>query len=82
MNLRENAMAIYNGEQPDFYGDLMAAVEFIIDPLLERDALIPQDGKEYIDSWGTVKVFLPGAPGAHPHLTPEIKQLLLIEKKN
>ncbi|RBP59709.1 uroporphyrinogen decarboxylase [Alkalibaculum bacchi] len=80
MNLRENAMAIYNGEQPDFYGDLMAAVEFIIDPLLERDALIPQDGKEYIDSWGTVKVFLPGAPGAHPHLTPENIVIKDIEK--
>ena len=25
MTLRENAMAIYNREQPDFYGDLMEA---------------------------------------------------------
>ena len=56
MNLRENVMAVYRGEQPDYYGDLMAAVEFIPDPLFIQDALLPQDGKEYRDSWGTVRV--------------------------
>ena len=49
----------------------MDAVEFIPDPVFAKDALIPQDGREYIDSWGTVKVFLPGAPGPHPYLTSE-----------
>ena len=34
MTLRENAMAIYNGEKPDFYGDIMDAVELIPDPVL------------------------------------------------
>ncbi|MFZ7120138.1 MAG: uroporphyrinogen decarboxylase family protein [Eubacteriaceae bacterium] len=80
MNLKENVLAIYNGEQPDYYGDLMAAVDFIIDPLFVQDALIPQDGKEYKDSWGTVRIFLPGAPGPHPHLTPENIIIKDIEK--
>lgn len=80
MNLKENALAIYRGEQPDYYGDLMAAVEFILDPLFIQDSLIPQDGKEYKDSWRTVKVFLPGAPGAHPHLTPDNIVIKDIEK--
>ena len=71
MNLRENMMAIYNRKQPDYYGDLMDALELIIDPVFERDSIIPQDGKEYSDSWGTVKRFLPGTPAAHPYLTPE-----------
>ena len=34
MNLRENAMAIYNREQPDFYGDLMDAIVLVPDPVL------------------------------------------------
>lgn len=80
MNLRENVMAIYRGEQPDYYGDLMAAVEFIPDPVLMQDAFIPQDGREHPDSWGTIKVFLPGAPGPHPHLTPENVVIKDIEK--
>ena len=71
MKLRENTMAIYHRKQPEFYGDLMASVEMIIDPVLKRDSFIPQDGLEHADSWGTVKVFLPGSPGAHPHITPE-----------
>ena len=65
MTLRENAMAIYYGEKPDFYGDLMDAVELIPDPVLMGD-LPPQDGLEHKDSWGTVYVFKPGAPGPHP----------------
>ncbi|NTW70919.1 MAG: methyltransferase [Eubacteriaceae bacterium] len=80
MNLRENVMAIYNGEQPEYYGDLMAAVEFVLDPVFVRDAFIPQDGEEHKDSWGTVKVFLPSAPGPHPHLTEENIVIKDIEK--
>ncbi|UWG96735.1 methyltransferase [Dehalobacter sp. DCM] len=80
MNLRENMMAIYNREQPDYYGDVMTALEFILDPVFVRDAIIPQDGKEYTDSWGTVRIFLPGAPGPHPHQTPENIVIKDIEK--
>ncbi|WP_139652505.1 uroporphyrinogen decarboxylase family protein [Raoultibacter phocaeensis] len=67
---RENAMAILNREQPDYYNDFMDVVRWIPDPVRARDA-IPQDGKEHKDSWGTVKVFLPGSPGAHPHFTSD-----------
>ena len=70
LSLRENALAILNGEQPDFYGDFMEALSWVPDPVRARDA-IPQDGKEHKDSWGTVKVFLPDSPGAHPHITDE-----------
>ena len=70
MTLRENAMAIYERRQPDFYGDLMDAVELLPDPVMMRDHC-PQDGLEHRDSWGTVYVFKPGAPGAHPRVTPE-----------
>ncbi len=79
MNLRENVMAIYNREQPDYYGDLMASVAFIPDPVLTGDA-VPQDGKEHKDSWGTVRIFLPDAPGAHPHITDENVVIKDIEK--
>lgn len=71
MNLRENGEAIYRREQPDYYFDLMDAMEFIVDPVFEQDALIPQDGKEYKDSWGTVKIFEPGAPGPQPWITED-----------
>ena len=37
MTLKENALAIYNRQQPDFYGDLMNAVELIGDPVLMGD---------------------------------------------
>lgn len=42
MTLRENAMAIDNREQPDFYGGLMDAIELIPDPVLVGD-MCPQD---------------------------------------
>ncbi|MBF7095631.1 uroporphyrinogen decarboxylase family protein [Alkalibacter mobilis] len=80
MNLRENVMAVLNGKQPDYYGDLMNAVEFIFDPVFMQDAMIPQDGSEHVDSWGTVRIFLPGAPGPHPHLTKENIVIKDIEK--
>ena len=69
MTLRENAMAIYEGRQPDFYGDLMDAIVLIPDPVLMGD-MKPQDGLEHADSWGTIFVFPPDAPGAHPRVTP------------
>jgi len=62
---RENVMAVYNRQQPDYYGDFMPALEFVPDPAYLRDR-IPQDGREHKDGWGTVFCFPPGAPGAHP----------------
>lgn len=79
MTLRENAMAIYRREQPEFYGDLMEAVELIPDPVLMGD-LCPQDGEEHKDSWGTVYIFKPGAPGAHPHVNESNAVITDIEK--
>lgn len=79
MNLRENAMAIYNRRQPDYYFDMMDALELIPDQVLMGD-LCPQDGQEHKDSWGTVYIFKPGAPGAHPHVTPENAVIKDIEK--
>ncbi|MDO4261216.1 MAG: uroporphyrinogen decarboxylase family protein [Eubacteriales bacterium] len=79
MTLRENAMAIYRREQPDFYGDLMNAIELIADPILMGD-MAPQDGKEHKDSWGTTYIFKPGAPGPHPHVTPENAVITDIER--
>lgn len=79
MNLKENVMAIYHGKQPEYYGDIMPAIELVLDPVLEADS-VPQDGKEHKDSWGTVRMFLPGSPGPHPHLTPENLVIKDIEK--
>ena len=70
MTPRENAMAILNREQPDYYFDLMDSLQLLPDPVGMRDHP-PQDGLEHPDSWGTVYVWLPGAPGAHPHVTAE-----------
>ncbi len=79
MNLRENAMAIYNRQQPDFYGDLMQAVELIPDPVMMGD-MPPQDGKEHADSWGTIYLFPPGAPGPHPRVNSSNAVIKDIEK--
>ena len=79
LTLRENAMAIYNRQQPDFYGDLMDAVELLPDPVLMLNSC-PQDGLEHKDTWGTTYIFKPGAPGAHPHVTPENAVIKDIEK--
>ena len=70
MTPRENAMAVYNREQPDYYGDLMDAIVLLPDPVLMRD-IPPQDGKIHPDSWGVPYVWKPGAPGAHPYITPD-----------
>ena len=70
MTPRENAMAVYNREQPDWYGDLMDAVQLLPDPVAMLD--IPkQDGQLYPDSWGVMKAWMPGSPGAHPVITEE-----------
>ena len=79
MNLRENAMAIYEHRQPDYYFDLMSAIELVPDPVLMGD-IPPQDGLEHKDSWGTVYIFKPGAPGPHPHVTKENAVIKDIEK--
>ncbi len=79
MNLRENAIAIYNRQQPDYYFDVMSALDLIPDPVLMGD-LCPQDGQEHKDSWGTVYIFKPGAPGAHPHVNAENAVIKDIEK--
>lgn len=76
-------MAIFNRRQPEYYGDFMMALEFVRDPVFMRDR-IPQDGREYRDSWGTVMRFDPGAPGAHPMITREnavIKDITKWEKQ-
>lgn len=70
LSLRENALAILHGEQPDFYGDFMDALQWVPDPVMASDA-IAKDGKPHKDSWGTVKVFPPDAPGAHPQLNQD-----------
>ena len=70
MTPRENMMAILEGKQPQYYGDFIWSVEMILDPVLMSD-LVPQDGLEHKDSWGTVCVWQPGSPGKHPHITPD-----------
>lgn len=79
MNLRENAMAILNRQQPDFYGDLMNAITLVPDPVLMGN-MVPQDGLEHPDSWGTIYIFKPGSPGAHPHVNDSNAVIKDIEK--
>lgn len=62
---RENAMAVLRGQQPDYYGDFMPAVQFVMDPDMMRLG-VPQDGKVHYDPWGTAYCFHPDAPGPHP----------------
>ena len=70
MTPRENAMAIFYGRQPDYYGDIMEAITLVPDPVMFGD-IPPRDGKEYRDSWGTVYIWPPDAPGPHPRVTKE-----------
>ena len=70
MTPRENVMAIYNREQPDAYIDIMSAVTLLPDPVLLSDHA-PEGITEYQDSWGVSYILAPGAPGPHPHVTPE-----------
>jgi len=61
---KENALAVLHGEQPDYYGDIMATFAMIPDPVgMDRP---PRDGSEYVDAWGTHYMWLPTAPGPHP----------------
>lgn len=62
---RENVMAVFHRQQPDYYGDFMPALQFIQDPVYLRDR-IPQDGKIHQDGWGTSFCFQLNAPGPHP----------------
>ena len=39
MTPRENMMAIYQGQQPDYYGDFMPALQFVPDPVFLRDRI-------------------------------------------
>ena len=71
MTPRENAMAILNREQPDYYFDLMDALVILPDPMLLTGGKRPENGGEYKDNWGVTYMWKPGAPGAHPHVTPE-----------
>ena len=70
MTLRENMLAILHGEQPEVYGDFKWATKTIMDPITISDS-VPGDGQEHTDSWGTVCIKPVGAPGKHPHITPE-----------
>lgn len=76
MNAKENWLAIVKGEKAEripyswepFSGPVFTI--FPMDPQLERDLCAP-DGKDFVDSWGTVWQWQPGAPGPHPHITDE-----------
>ena len=72
MTPRENAMAIFNREQPDAYIDIMSALQLLPDPNLIGSAT-PQDGLPHKNKWGVTYMFKPGAPGAHPYITEENK---------
>jgi len=65
MTKRENALAILNGRQPDFYGDFMDTLEFVPDPMFQRDNT-PNNAQLHKDSWGVEFFWEPGAPGPHP----------------
>ena len=79
MTPRENAMAIFNREQPDYYGDIMGAVTLLPDPILMGGG-VPQDGLPHKNMWGVEYRFMPGAPGPHPHITADNKVISDIEK--
>ena len=78
MTPRENVMAVFNNQQPDYYGDFMPALAFVPDPVFLRDR-VPQDGEHHKDSWGTVFCFKPGTPGAHPVVNDETAVIKNIE---
>lgn len=76
---KENVLAILNGEKPDYILDFMDATEVLPDPVF-LSGLVPNDGKEYRDPWGTTICWLPGSPGQHPHVTDENKVIKDIEE--
>ena len=67
---RENAMAILNGKQPDFYGNFMEAMVIIPDPVWESGRT-PNDGRIHKDNWGSEFIFPPDSAGRHPVGKPE-----------
>ena len=69
MTKRENAMAILNGQQPDYYFDFMDSLVFVPDPMFLRDQT-PSDGEIHKDSWGVEYMWEEGAPGPHPLAKP------------
>ena len=79
LTLRENFDAVMKGEQPDYVFDFPKCLVYLPDPDFVRSR-IPMDGQEHKDSWGTVKVWVPGAPGAHPVSTPDKLVITDIEK--
>ncbi len=79
MTPRQNAMAVLNRQQPDYYGDFMPTLQFVMDPVFLRDR-IPQDGKIHQDSWGTSYVYLPTAPGPHPVVNDQNAVIKEIER--
>ncbi|MDD6785545.1 MAG: uroporphyrinogen decarboxylase family protein [Eggerthellales bacterium] len=78
MTMRENAMAILRGEQPEYYFDIMSAAVIVPDPHFIACA-IPKDGELHVDPWGVTRCFPVGAPGAHPFITDENKVIKDIE---
>jgi len=84
MNARENWLAIYKGEKADripyswepFHGP--AFTIFPVDPMIAADMAAP-DGIDFVDSWGVVHNWQPGAPGQHPHITEENKVIKNIQ---
>ena len=68
---RENFMLIYEGKQPERYEDIRESMALIHNDPISRSDAIKQDGLEHKDSWGTTMMWLPGAPGKHPHVTAE-----------
>ena len=72
MTPRENAMAIFNREQPEYYGDIMAAVKLLPDPILLGNS-VPKDGKPHKNMWGVEYLCKPDSPGQHPYITEENK---------
>ena len=67
---RENAMAIYNGQQPDYYGDFMPTMDLVIDPIMMCE-MIPQDGQLHQDGWGVTKKWPVTDAGMCPMITDE-----------
>jgi hypothetical protein len=71
-------MAVFHRRQPDYYGDFMPSLDFIIDPEYLRNR-VPQDGQLHRDAWGTIWCFKPGTPGQHPVVTKETAVIRDIE---
>lgn len=76
---KQNALAIMNGEQPDYYDDITKAMGLIrVDHSYKMDFVVP-DGEIHQDSWGVSFQTVPGSPGQHPIATPELLVIKDIE---